>query len=53
MFRPFAPAILEEKSKEYFELEYFLLCSRYQKAKKKKKYPQLYMSMELLDSNCK
>ena len=36
MFRPFAPAILEEKSKEYFELEYSPFMLKYQKAKKEK-----------------
>ena len=49
MFRPFAPAILEEKSKEYFELEYSPFMLQVSKSKKRKKYPQLYMSMELLE----
>ena len=49
MFRPFAPAILEEKSKEYFDLEYSPFMLQVSKSKKRKKYPQLYTSMELLE----
>ena len=39
MFRPFAPAILEEKSKEYFELEYSPFMLQVSKSKKRKKIP--------------
>ena len=39
IFRPFAPAILEEKSSEYFDVNYSPFMLRVAKCKKKNKIP--------------
>ena len=39
MFRPFAPAILEEKSKKYFDLDYSPFMLQVSRSKKRKKIP--------------